>query len=139
MRTYAPKHHAPTGGPWSFTLPNAYFASTTAPGATPPDAAAGARRLLLAYLRAFGPASVQDFARFTLLGRGHPGSGRRSRRSGRRRPRCIRSPPLRLEGGTGMVPDETPPCPLAALTAAEAVCGTPLELKEISDRRGSAV
>ncbi|MEV7871159.1 winged helix DNA-binding domain-containing protein [Streptomyces sp. NPDC088124] len=72
LRTYAPIHHAPTGGPWSFTLPNAYLASPSAPGATPPDvadAAAGTRRLLLGYLRAFGPASAQDFARFTLLGR----------------------------------------------------------------------
>jgi hypothetical protein len=69
LRTYAPIHHAPTGGPWSFRLPNTYLASPVAPGAAAQDAAAGARRLLLSYLRAFGPASAQDFARFTLLGR----------------------------------------------------------------------
>lgn len=69
LRTYAPIHHVPTGGPWSFTLPNAYLASRAAPGSAPPDPAAGVRRLLLAHLRAFGPASAQDFARFTLLGR----------------------------------------------------------------------
>lgn len=69
LRTYAPIHHVPTGGPWSFTQPNAYLASPMAPGSAPQDAAAGVRRLLLAYLRAFGPASAQDFARFTLLGR----------------------------------------------------------------------
>ncbi|NEC89052.1 winged helix DNA-binding domain-containing protein [Streptomyces sp. SID12501] len=70
LRTYAPIHHAPTGGPWSFTQPNAYLASRTAvPGSASQDTAAGVRRLLLSYLRAFGPASAQDFARFTLLGR----------------------------------------------------------------------
>ncbi|MEV6591842.1 winged helix DNA-binding domain-containing protein [Streptomyces acidicola] len=69
LRTYAPTHHAPTGGPWSFTQPNAYLASSAAAEAGPQEAADGVRRLLLAYLRAFGPASAQDFARFTLLTR----------------------------------------------------------------------
>jgi hypothetical protein len=69
LRTYAPVQHVPTGGPWSFTQPNTYVASPTDAGAAQRDAAVGAQRLLLAYLRAFGPASAQDFARFTLLGR----------------------------------------------------------------------
>ncbi|MFB7241970.1 hypothetical protein CW362_06740 [Streptomyces populi] len=69
LRTYAPIQHVPTGGPWSFKLPNTYLAAPVAPGAAAQDAAAGVRRLLLAHLRAFGPASAQDFARFTLLGR----------------------------------------------------------------------
>jgi hypothetical protein len=69
LRTYAPMHHVPTGGPWSFTEPNTYLASPAAPGAAPQEADAGVRRLLLAYLRAFGPASARDFARFTLLRR----------------------------------------------------------------------
>jgi hypothetical protein len=69
LRTYAPAHHAPTGGPWSFTHPNAYLASSAAAETEPHEAAAGVRRLLLAYLRAFGPASARDFARFTLLTR----------------------------------------------------------------------
>ncbi|SFG46627.1 winged helix DNA-binding domain-containing protein [Streptomyces mirabilis] len=69
LRTYAPVHHVPTGGPWSFTQPNTYRASPAAPGTTPQEADAGVERLLLAYLRAFGPASAQDFARFTLLTR----------------------------------------------------------------------
>ncbi|MFI1031320.1 winged helix DNA-binding domain-containing protein [Streptomyces sp. NPDC020951] len=69
LRTYAPIHHVPTSGPWSFTQPHAYLASPTAFGSAPGEAAAGVQRLLLAYLRAFGPASAQDFARFTLLGR----------------------------------------------------------------------
>ncbi|CAM5257535.1 Winged helix DNA-binding domain-containing protein OS=Streptomyces tendae OX=1932 GN=GUR47_30940 PE=4 SV=1 [Streptomyces tendae] len=67
LRTYAPLHHGPTGGPWSFTARNAYLAAPAAPEAGPDEADAGVRRLLVAYLRAFGPASAQDFARFTLL------------------------------------------------------------------------
>ncbi|MFE2283862.1 hypothetical protein ACFXDJ_06790 [Streptomyces sp. NPDC059443] len=38
-----------------------------------------------------------------------------------------------------MVPDETPPCPPEAVAAAETLCGGPVELKSITDRRGSAV
>ncbi|MGW0964856.1 winged helix DNA-binding domain-containing protein [Streptomyces sp. NPDC002516] len=70
LKTYAPIQHVPTGGPWSFRLPNTYLASPVDPGAETREAAAeGVRRLLLAHLRAFGPASARDFARFTLLGR----------------------------------------------------------------------
>ncbi|WP_329120274.1 winged helix DNA-binding domain-containing protein [Streptomyces sp. NBC_01465] len=64
LRTYAPLHHAPTGGPWSFNQRNAYRAAP----AGPEDAGAGVQHLLLSYLRAFGPATARDFARFTLLG-----------------------------------------------------------------------
>ncbi|MFJ4842584.1 winged helix DNA-binding domain-containing protein [Streptomyces sp. NPDC088746] len=66
LRTYGPVHHAPAGGPWSFAQRNSYLA---APEGGPQEAAAGVRRLLLSYLRAFGPASAQDFARFTMLDR----------------------------------------------------------------------
>ncbi|MFD9025706.1 winged helix DNA-binding domain-containing protein [Streptomyces parvulus] len=69
LRTYAPVHHGPTGGPWSFTARNVYLAAPPDAGSRP-EAAAGVRRLLLSYLRAFGPATAQDFARFTLLTRG---------------------------------------------------------------------
>ncbi|MFF3949449.1 winged helix DNA-binding domain-containing protein [Streptomyces sp. NPDC001902] len=69
LRTYAPVHHAPAGGPWSFTLPNTYRASAAVPAPESEQTDAGVRRLLLAYLGAFGPASAQDFARFTLLQR----------------------------------------------------------------------
>ncbi|MEU8537277.1 winged helix DNA-binding domain-containing protein [Streptomyces parvulus] len=69
LRTYAPVHHGPTGGPWSFTARNAYLAAPPDAGSRP-EAAAGVRGLLLSYLRAFGPATAQDFARFTLLTRG---------------------------------------------------------------------
>ncbi|MEU8795837.1 winged helix DNA-binding domain-containing protein [Streptomyces sp. NPDC048643] len=69
LRTYAPVHHVPTGGPWSFKRPNTYRAAPTSPGGASQQADEGVRRLLLSYLRAFGPASAQDFARFTLLTR----------------------------------------------------------------------
>lgn len=69
LRTYAPIQHTPTGASWSFKLPNTYLASGVDPADEAKDAAAGVRRLLLSYLRAFGPASAPDFARFTLLGR----------------------------------------------------------------------
>ncbi|MET9881495.1 winged helix DNA-binding domain-containing protein [Actinacidiphila glaucinigra] len=69
LRTYAPMHHVPAGGPWSFTQPNTYRAAEAVPVPTPEEADAGVRQLLLSYLRAFGPGSTQDFARFTLLQR----------------------------------------------------------------------
>lgn len=68
LRTYAPMHHVPTGGPWSFTAPHSYHRAHRAP-APPHEPDAGVQRLLLSYLRAFGPATAQDFARFTLLTR----------------------------------------------------------------------
>ncbi|MFF7329881.1 DNA glycosylase AlkZ-like family protein [Streptomyces sp. NPDC008150] len=66
LRTFAPVQHVPAGGPWSYTLPNVYRASPTARGGAVTEDA-GVQFLLLSYLRAFGPASAQDFARFTLL------------------------------------------------------------------------
>ncbi|WP_329189728.1 winged helix DNA-binding domain-containing protein [Actinacidiphila glaucinigra] len=69
LRTYAPIHHVPAGGPWSFTQPNTYRAAEAVPAPTPGEVDAGVRQLLLSYLRAFGPGSTQDFARFTLLRR----------------------------------------------------------------------
>lgn len=70
LRAFAPVRHAPVGGPWSFAHRNSYRASGAAAAPSPEEAAAGVRRLLLAYLGAFGPASASDFARFTLLTRG---------------------------------------------------------------------
>ncbi|MEU1543234.1 winged helix DNA-binding domain-containing protein [Actinacidiphila glaucinigra] len=69
LRTYAPIHHVPAGGPWSFTRPNTYRAAEAVPAPTPEEVDSGVRQLLLSYLRAFGPGSTQDFARFTLLQR----------------------------------------------------------------------
>jgi DNA glycosylase AlkZ-like len=65
LRTFAPLHHAPTGGPWSFGRRPAF---RVAPGALGPESTvASTQRLLLRYLEAFGPASAADFAQFTIL------------------------------------------------------------------------
>jgi hypothetical protein len=65
MRTYAPFHHAPVGGPWSHQ-PKAAF--RTGPETLPPDEHDGAAaRLARRYLEGFGPASAADLARFTML------------------------------------------------------------------------
>lgn len=68
LRTFAPLYRAPTGGPWSFGPKQAFIAAAGVP-ATPvaPDVAVAT--LLRRYLEAFGPASVADFAQFTLLRR----------------------------------------------------------------------
>lgn len=67
LRTFAPLHHAPTGGPWSFDAPSSFVAARTKLG--PESADESTQRLVLRYLQAFGPASVQDFAQFTILRR----------------------------------------------------------------------
>jgi hypothetical protein len=67
LRTYAPLHHAPTGGPWSFRTRASFVAAPTTVDRAPSDASVTwlARR----YLEGFGPATAEDFARFTLLQR----------------------------------------------------------------------
>jgi Winged helix DNA-binding domain len=67
LRTFAPLHRAPTGGPWSFGAPSSFVAARTKPG--PETQVDSVQWLLLRYLQAFGPASVQDFAQFTMLSR----------------------------------------------------------------------
>jgi hypothetical protein len=67
LRTFAPLHHAPTGGPWSFSAPSSFVSARTRLG--PESADESVQWLLLRYLQAFGPASVQDFAQFTMLRR----------------------------------------------------------------------
>lgn len=65
MRTYAPFHHAPVGGPWSHQ-PKAAFAA--APETLPADQrGAATTRLARRYLEAFGPATPADLVRFTML------------------------------------------------------------------------
>jgi uncharacterized protein YcaQ len=64
LRTFAPLHHAPTGGPWSFGPRPSYVASAeTEPR---PDREAAVRHLVRRYLAAFGPASVADIAQFSV-------------------------------------------------------------------------
>jgi Winged helix DNA-binding domain len=67
LRTYAPLHHAPTGGPWSFRTKASFVAAPKTLDRASPDASVTwlARR----YLEGFGPATAEDFARFTLLQR----------------------------------------------------------------------
>jgi winged helix DNA-binding protein len=64
LRTFAPLHHAPTGGPWSFGPRPSYVASAeTEPR---PDRDAAVRHLVRRYLEGFGPASVADIAQFSV-------------------------------------------------------------------------
>ena len=67
LRTFAPLHHAPTGGPWSFGLRSSYLAAGTT--LSPASRDESIRCLVRRYLEGFGPASVADVARFTMLTR----------------------------------------------------------------------
>lgn len=65
LRTFAPLHHVPTGGPWSFGAPPSFVAAPAKRGPASRDESV--QRLLLRYLQAFGPASASDCAQFTFL------------------------------------------------------------------------
>ena len=67
LKSFAPLHHAPTGGPWSFRTAASFIDARKPPDAVSPDEAV--QRLVLRYLEGFGPASVADFAQFTMLRR----------------------------------------------------------------------
>lgn len=65
LRTYAPLAHAPTGGPWSFTVGSpAYQAAPLTEDWDDPVVAL--QQLIWRYLEGFGPASAADFAQFAL-------------------------------------------------------------------------
>ncbi|MER7519438.1 winged helix DNA-binding domain-containing protein [Streptomyces sp. NPDC126499] len=70
LRGYAPLHHHPTGGPWSFGERPSYVAAGGGPLPEGREGAPGAlRHLLLRYLAGFGPASVADMAQFAMVQR----------------------------------------------------------------------
>ena len=65
LRTFAPLHHAPTTGPWSFRSPSSFVSAGPVADARSPEESV--QWLLLRYLEAFGPASAHDFGQFTML------------------------------------------------------------------------
>jgi Winged helix DNA-binding domain len=67
LRRYAPVHHAPTGGPWSFGAVTSYVTAGAGPDADRYER--DVADLLRRYLGAFGPATLPDFAQFTMLRR----------------------------------------------------------------------
>lgn len=67
LRTFAPLHHVPTGGPWSFDSGSSFVAARTELG--PRSQEESAQELVLRYLAAFGPATARDIAEFTMYRR----------------------------------------------------------------------
>jgi len=64
LRTFAPLHHAPTGGPWSFGLRPSYVAARELAERPPVEAAT--QTLVRRYLEGFGPATIADIAQFSV-------------------------------------------------------------------------
>ncbi|WP_407077602.1 winged helix DNA-binding domain-containing protein [Streptomyces sp. SCSIO 30461] len=70
LKGYAPLHHVPMGGPWSFGPRPSFVAAGPEAPATDPEAARGSLpSLIVRYLSGFGPASVADIAQFALVKR----------------------------------------------------------------------
>ncbi len=63
LRTYAPLHHSPTGGPWAFRPKTSFQGAAY----EPIDHELAVQHLLRRYLAGFGPATPRDFAMFALL------------------------------------------------------------------------
>lgn len=66
MKTFAPLHHAPTEGHWSFGVRPVY---RSAPEIHRGSVEESLRHLICRYLQGFGPASVADVAQFSMLQR----------------------------------------------------------------------
>lgn len=64
FRTFAPLHHAPTGGPWSFGPKAAFVAAPARRAAAHLDAVG---HVVRRYLEGFGPATLQDIGTATIL------------------------------------------------------------------------
>lgn len=64
LRTYAPLHYVPTGGPWSYEGNYKVVAARPTPAGADHDASM--RRVVLRYLEAFGPAAARDLGRIVL-------------------------------------------------------------------------
>ena len=64
LRQVSPLQHAPGGGPWLFGRSRSFI---SAAGSDPIDHQTAIQRLLVSYLRGFGPATRQDFGQFALL------------------------------------------------------------------------
>ncbi|GAA2769714.1 winged helix DNA-binding domain-containing protein [Streptomyces showdoensis] len=69
LRAYAPLHHHPTGGPWSFGPRPSYVASGGAPVTGREASPEALRGLVLRYVAGFGPGSVADVAQFAMVRR----------------------------------------------------------------------
>jgi hypothetical protein len=67
LKMFAPLHHAPTGKPWAFGTKSSFVAAARGPALASSEE--GVQRLAVRYLEGFGPASVADFAQFTMLRR----------------------------------------------------------------------
>jgi hypothetical protein len=67
LKTFAPLHHAPTGGPWSFGTKASFVAAATEPATASP--VESVQHLVQRYLEGFGPASVADVAQASHLRR----------------------------------------------------------------------
>lgn len=65
LRTFARLWHAPVRTPWSFGSPSSFIAARR--DAPSDSRAESVKRLVRRYLEGFGPASVQDVARFAML------------------------------------------------------------------------
>ena len=64
FRTFAPLHHVPTGGPWSFGPKAAFVAAPARRAAAHVDAVG---HVVRRYLEGFGPATLQDIGTATIL------------------------------------------------------------------------